>query len=62
VAGKGNALFVSLTERPEVIARQVVDFLRSLPTEGLYRHTLRTAVWETAANRRRILRLLSRRS
>jgi glycosyltransferase involved in cell wall biosynthesis len=58
VAGKGNALFVSLKERPEVIASKIVEFVRSIPTAGLYRRVLRDSVWETTANRRFILRLL----
>jgi len=58
VAGKGNALFVSLKERPEVIASKIVEFVRSIPTAGLYRRVLRESVWETTANRRFILRLL----
>jgi glycosyltransferase involved in cell wall biosynthesis len=58
VAGKGNALFVSLKERPEVIAGKIVEFVRSIPTAGLYRRVLRDSVWETTTNRRFILRLL----
>jgi len=58
VAGKGNALFVSLKERPEVIAAKIVEFVRSVPTAGLYRRVLRDSVWETTANRRFLLRLL----
>jgi glycosyltransferase involved in cell wall biosynthesis len=58
VAGKGNALFVSLKERPEVIAAKIVEFVRSIPTAGLYRRVLRDSVWETTANRRFLLRLL----
>jgi glycosyltransferase involved in cell wall biosynthesis len=58
VAGKGNALFVSLKERPDVIAAKVVEFVRSIPTAGLYRRVLRDSVWETTANRRFLLRLL----
>jgi glycosyltransferase involved in cell wall biosynthesis len=61
VAGKGNALFVSLKQRPEVIAAKVVEFVRSIPTAGLYRRVLRDSVWETTANRRFLLRLLRRR-
>ncbi|KPK22013.1 MAG: hypothetical protein AMJ76_01165 [Dehalococcoidia bacterium SM23_28_1] len=58
VAGKGNALFVSLQERPEVIAGKIVEFVRSIPTAGLYRQVIRDSVWDTATNRRRLLRLL----
>jgi len=58
VAGKGNALFVSLKERPEVIAAKVVEFVRSIPTAGLYRRVLRDSVWDTTAKRRFLLRLL----
>ncbi len=61
VAGKGNALFVSLKERPEVIAGKIVEFVRSIPTAGLYRRVLRDSVWDTTANKRFILRLLGRR-
>jgi hypothetical protein len=61
VAGKGNALFVSLKERPEVIAGKIVEFVGSIPTAGLYRRVLRDSVWETAANRRFLLRLLGGR-
>jgi glycosyltransferase involved in cell wall biosynthesis len=61
VAGKGNALFVSLKERPEVIAAKVVEFVRSIPTAGLYRRVLTDSVWDTTANRRFLLRLLRRR-
>jgi glycosyltransferase involved in cell wall biosynthesis len=61
VAGKGNALFVALKERPEVIAAKVVEFVRSIPTAGLYRRVLRDSVWETTANRRFLLRLLRAR-
>ncbi len=61
VAGKGNALFVSLKERPDVIARKIVEFLRSIPTAGLYRRVLRDSVWDTTTNRRFLLRLLGGR-
>jgi glycosyltransferase involved in cell wall biosynthesis len=61
VAGKGNALFVPLKERPEVIAARIVEFVRSIPTAGLYRRVLRDSVWDTTANRRFLLRLLAGR-
>jgi glycosyltransferase involved in cell wall biosynthesis len=61
VAGKGNALFVPLKERPEVIAARIVEFVHSIPTARLYRRVLRDSVWDTTANRRFLLRLLAGR-